>query len=178
MRGGEFGTSVVNLLFAGRLIEQKNPLFAIDVFNEIKKELPNARLTIIGNGCLKAEVCKKAEQYGLMPYICFVSETNDMVSYYQKSDLLLFPSLYEGLGMVLIEAQASHLKCIASDTVPLEVQCGLVEFMSIDAGAAEWANKSIEMLNNLNPDIVLDEERISKYDIANTVNQLDCIYKQ
>ena len=126
------------ILFAGRLIYQKNPLFAVNVFNEYLKIDPTAHMTMVGKGKMETEVESEITRLNLTDHITCVQETDCMEKYYRNADLYLFPSNYEGLGITLIEAQASGLKCLASDVVPRESQCGLVRYKSLDDGFISW----------------------------------------
>lgn len=126
------------ILFAGRLVWQKNPLFALETFYEYLKIDPTAHLTVVGKGMMEAQVKDKINKLGMREHVTCVSETDKMEEYYKNSDLYLFPSNYEGLGITLIEAQASSLKCLASDAVPREAQCGLVEYKALRDGAFKW----------------------------------------
>lgn len=130
------------ILFAGRLIYQKNPLFAINTFHEYLKIDPTAHMTMVGKGTMETEVINEIEKLGLTDKITLVKETSEMEKYYKNADIYLFPSNYEGLGITLIEAQASGLKCLASDVVPKESQCGLVKYKSLNDGFSKWGGIS------------------------------------
>lgn len=126
------------ILFAGRMVYQKNPLFAVNAFAEYLKTNPDAHMTMIGGGELEATVAEEIKRLEISEHVTCVRETADMDIYYKNADLYLFPSNYEGLGITLIEAQASGLKCLSSDTVPRKSQCGLVEYKPLNAGFATW----------------------------------------
>lgn len=126
------------ILFAGRLVYQKNPIFAINTFYEYLKYDSNAHLTMVGKGNMKREIDEQIEKLKLEDKVTYVQETDAIETYYQNADVYLFPSNYEGLGITLIEAQTSGLKCLASDAVPRESQCGLVEYKSLRDGCSMW----------------------------------------
>ena len=130
---------IIQVLFAGRLVYPKNPLFALDVFGAYHKLNEHSHFTMIGNGGLLPEVNRKIDQMQLRDCITLVPESNEMVRYYREADVFLFPSHYEGLGIVLIEAQACGTKCLASDQVPSVTQCGLAKYLSLDDDCALWA---------------------------------------
>ena len=75
-------------------------------------------MTMVGKGKMETEVISEIERLGLSDKITLVRETGEMELYYKNADIYLFPSNYEGLGITLIEAQASGLKCLASDAIP------------------------------------------------------------
>ena len=102
----------------GRFVAQKNHTFLIDVFNEVHKQNKKTILLLIGQGPLQEEIKDKVNNLGLKESVMFLGQRNDVNELYQAMDAFLFPSLYEGLGMVLIEAQCSGLPCICSSEVP------------------------------------------------------------
>ena len=130
------------ILFVGRLDPQKNPLFLIEVFKEILKREKEWRLFIIGDGEMRTQVEEKILEYNLQSYVQLFGSRNDVGDFLQAADCFLLPSNFEGLGIVLIEAQAAGLKCFTSKgVVPSEVDVtGLVQFISLDKGAAAWAD--------------------------------------
>lgn len=102
----------------GRFVTQKNHTFLIDIFNKLHKKEKNSILLLIGQGPLMSEIKQKVDSLGISDSVKFLGQRNDTNELYNIMDLFLFPSLYEGLGMVLIEAQANGLPCIASTEVP------------------------------------------------------------
>lgn len=132
----------------GRFVEQKNHDFLIDVFNEVHKEDKDIILALIGQGPLMEKMREKIKELGLEKNVRFLGQRSDINELYQAMDLFVFPSIYEGLGMVLVEAQCSGLKCIASTEVPIvaKVIPDLIEFTDLKLGVKEWANKTIASL--------------------------------
>lgn len=106
----------------GRFSYQKNHKFLIDVFNEVSKERKDARLMLIGKGPLESEIEKQVRSYGIADKVLFLGKRNDVNALYNAMDVFCFPSHFEGLGMVLIEAQANGLYCIGSDNIPNEAR--------------------------------------------------------
>lgn len=135
--------------FAGRLSFQKNPLFLIDIFAEIKNLDDAAAFIVCGNGELFEETKKRAEINNID--VLFLGSVSNINDYYNAMDLFLLPSRFEGLGIVLIEAQCCGLPCLASEgVIPLEAkQSDLLEFISLDSGEKKWAQKSIELANRV-----------------------------
>lgn len=101
----------------GRFMNQKNHTFLIDVFNEVNQKNLQSRLLLIGDGDLIENIRSKVKKLGLEKYVIFTGNIKNVNQMYQVMDVLALPSLYEGLPVVLIEAQASGLKCIVSDKV-------------------------------------------------------------
>lgn len=125
----------------GRFIPQKNQLFLLDVFKAVYAQNPNSILVICGDGKLRPQAEEKARSLGIASAVRFLGQISNVQDVYQALDLFVLPSLYEGLGMVAIEAQASGLPCICSERVPNEValsgRCG---FVPLGAGVEGWSN--------------------------------------
>lgn len=126
----------------GRLVTQKNQTFLLDIFYEYQKKNPNSALLILGTGPLLNELTEKTHKLNLQDKVIFAGVHKDPEKYYSAMDCFVFPSLYEGLGMTLVEAQVSGLPCIASEEVPLAAKVTKnVEFLSLKTSAEDWADK-------------------------------------
>ncbi len=160
----------------GRFMKQKNHDFLIDVFNELYKENSNYKLMLIGQGPLQEEIKQKVENLGLKQAVMFLGQKTDVNRYYQAMDLFLFPSLYEGLGMVMIEAQCSGLPCVASTEVPGIAKVNdNVEFIGLVQPINVWTEKVKEMIK-LERIINLDRVKESGYDIVTEAKKLEREY--
>ena len=125
----------------------KNHVFLLDVFAEIYKRNPAARLILVGEGPLMPEIKEKAKQLGLSEVVLFTGNQSKVSDYYQTFDILIFPSLYEGLPGTVVEAQVSGLKCLISDAITKEVDITeLVHRMSLADTAEEWTIAAMQML--------------------------------
>ncbi|RXJ45962.1 glycosyltransferase family 1 protein [Gelidibacter gilvus] len=155
----EFGIKNKKVIgHVGRFNEQKNHFLLIKIFNEIYKKNNNCVLLLIGNGNLKDKVKEEAKRLNIYKNILFLGLRDDIPELLQGFDLFLFPSLYEGLPVTLIEAQASGLKIITSSTVTKEVDItGLITFIDLEKPEFHWAES---VLNNIN------------YNRKNTFNQI------
>ncbi len=102
---------------AARFEYQKNHEFLIDLFYEISLEIDNARLVLLGDGCLFEEIQEKVRNLNLENKVLFVGRRDDVDHWYQAMDVFCLPSRFEGLPIALVEAQASGLLCAASDTI-------------------------------------------------------------
>lgn len=125
----------------GRFEYPKNHRFIVEVFEQIKLKKNNAVLLLIGIGSLKEEIKALVDEKGLTDSVLFIGAINNVPDYLQMMDVFVFPSLFEGLGIVLIEAQASGLNCIASSTVPQEAN--VTEFVTnldLSISAEKWAD--------------------------------------
>ena len=133
----------------GRLHPQKNHDFLIDVFAEIKKKKPDAELILVGTGPLEEKVRSKVADMGLTESVQFLGNRKDMNRIYQAMDIFVFPSLFEGLGIVAIEAQAAGVPIVCSEGSPPETDITPIyrKLMLID-GAEKWADVALEMTQN------------------------------
>lgn len=144
----------------GRLEKQKNQSFAIDVFNEFHKLIPNSEFWIIGTGSLCNELKQKATKLNLSHHIKFLGNRSDVNELYQAMDLFLFPSNYEGLGIVLIEAQTSGLPCICSNKIPAEadIHANILISLSLNDKVEKWVDA-------LNTSLKIERRDSSQYAI-------------
>ena len=125
----------------GRFVQQKNHDFLIDIFNEIHKENKNSILLLAGQGPLINEIKEKVNLLSLTDSIIFLGQRDDVSELYQAFDVFLLPSLYEGLGVVLIEAQCAGCYCIASNEVPeIAKVTNNLEFLPLNNNENEWCN--------------------------------------
>lgn len=125
----------------GRFCPAKNHSFLLDVFNEVRARHRDAVLLLAGDGELAEAARTKVHRLGLDAGVRFLGVRHDVDRLYQAMDVFVLPSLYEGLGVVNIEAQASGLLCVVSDRVPKEAAVTEnVRFLSLDASAAQWAD--------------------------------------
>ena len=126
----------------GRFNYPKNHEFLIDMFNEVYKKNKNAVLLLVGDGDGRSVIEEKVKNLKLDNNVKFLGIRSDIHELMQAMDVFVLPSLYEGLGIVLIEAQAAGLPCITSkDVVPNIVKItNNLYFLPLSAGAITWAN--------------------------------------
>lgn len=130
----------------GRFNYQKNHDFAIDIFQSIYEKRKNAVLILAGDGDLMPQIKKKVQKLGLEQQVIFLGIRDDIPSLLQSFDVFLFPSHFEGLPVVLIEAQAAGLSCLVSDTITAEVNLtNRVTFMSLASEASAWAEELLQL---------------------------------
>jgi len=137
--------------FVGRFMLQKNPVFMIQVFAEMLKIQPNSELWIVGEGELKESMLQEVGRHEIANSVKWLGRRNDVEQLMQGMDLLLQPSLFEGLGIVLIEAQATGLPVVTSaDVVPPEAKASdRIHFQNLNSSPNEWASACIEMAASL-----------------------------
>lgn len=161
----------------GRFEKPKNHRFLVEVFEEISKRTESA-LLLIGEGSLKPEIEGLVDSKKLSDKVVFLGSQSDISKYLSVMDAFVFPSFFEGLGIVLIEAQTNGLNCYISDVIPKETDVtNLVTRLSLDLQPAAWAYPIISC-----KDSAFDRKQYPKiveesgYDIKETVEQLQDLY--
>lgn len=115
----------------GGFIPQKNHTILIDIFSKLLLKNNDYHLLLIGDGPLKNDIEKKCVELKIINSVTFLGNKQDVYNYYNVMDVFVLPSLFEGLPVVLIEAQANGLHCIVSDAVSFEAKLSdLIEFVS------------------------------------------------
>ena len=124
----------------GRFCNQKNQVYLLDIFVEVLKREPKARLLLVGGG-EQWDACRaRAAELGVAPFTVFTGVRTDTVRMYQAMDVFVMPSLYEGLPVVGVEAQAAGLPLLLADTVTEETKVlPTTVFLPLAAGPAAWA---------------------------------------
>lgn len=143
----EFGIKDDTLVIGhlGRFVAQKNHTFLIDIFNEIHKKNNNSILLLAGQGPLMEDIKNKVKDLNLDDSVKFLGQRNDANELYQAFDVFLLPSLYEGLPVVGVEAQASGLLCYLSDDMTKETKVlDITKFMSLNNTPEEWADNILD----------------------------------
>lgn len=120
----------------------KNHSFIIKIFKELVNKNSKYKLVLIGEGEFKKNIEKEIKEQGLENNVILLGLRNDVKELLQGFDLFLFPSLFEGLPVTLVEAQASGLKCFISNTITdeIDLDCKLIEKISLNKTPLEWAN--------------------------------------
>lgn len=157
----------------GRFNQQKNHGFLLDIFKEIKKKTDNAILLLLGKGELETEIKNKVKELKLENDVVFLGVREDIPELLMAMDLYLFPSLYEGMPNTVIEAQATGMKCVVSDTITKEANItGLVKYLPLDISAEEWANFVLSNLDYTRIDQSANFKK-SKYDIIDITRSFE-----
>lgn len=156
----------------------KNHDFLLDVFKAIYDRRNDAVLMLVGDGELKGKIEKKVKRYCLEKNVIFAGLRTDIPGLLSAMDVLVFPSLWEGLPVTLIEAQASGLPCVISDVITKEVMITkYISCLSLDKSPKEWADTVLSMQQNLREDTsryILE----SGYDNDETSYELASFYIQ
>ena len=150
-----YGYSTQDVVFGsiGRMDPQKNHLFLVDIFTEIGSINVNARFILVGSGPLADEIRAKIALSPVADRIMVIPAMTEVEFFYSGIDCFILPSKFEGLGMVLIEAQCSGLPCLATaDTIPAEAKIGKdFRFLSLDAGPSVWASVALDSVKTICP---------------------------
>lgn len=163
-----------NFIHVGRFNIQKNHEFLIAVFNELLQIDSNQKLFLVGEGELKNQIQEQVAKLGIDQKVVFLGSRNDVNQLLQGMDVFLFPSLFEGLPVSFVEAQASGVHCVISDGIPKEAILipENVIVISLKESAIQWADK-IHVLNQLNKKDVSQVIKAKGYDIDSNVQILE-----
>lgn len=130
----------------GKLNKQKNQSFLIELFSELKKQREQAHLLIVGGGSKQKELEAQCKRLGLQKEVTFLGMREDVPELLQAMDIFVFPSLYEGLPLAMLEAQAAGLPLLVSYNITQNAKCTERTFYKLlSDGAREWAEEIIKI---------------------------------
>ena len=134
----------------GRFIEAKNHSFLLDILKSTIEKNHNTKLLLVGDGDLRLQIEEEAKEKGIYDHIRFVGIRNDIHTMLHSMDVFVFPSIYEGLGLVLLEAQASGIPCVVSEAIQPEadININLLTRMSLKDKPTSWANKILNLASS------------------------------
>lgn len=164
----------------GRFTLAKNHGFVLDVFEEVLKLEPEAHLLLVGEGNSRADVMEQVRVKGIEKHVLFTGLRDDVPALMQAMDVFLFPSLFEGLGVVAIEAQASGLPIIASSVIPKEAAVtDLFITHALTESANEWAKALVDAVSHHrdNRRDRSDDVRLAGYDVKQEAEKLIALYE-
>ncbi|MBQ7543264.1 MAG: glycosyltransferase [Clostridia bacterium] len=165
----------VHLVTVGRISTPKNPLFLVEIVRELSALRQDFVLHWAGTGEMLPDVEAAVKANGLEPFVQLLGRRTDIAQILAGCSYFLLPSLFEGLGIVLIEAQAAGLTCLASDQVPESANVGGCRFLPLEAGAKGWARELCDMIDRKTV-LAADPEKLRQFDIRNTIGELDRVY--
>ena len=161
----------------GRFTYAKNHKFLIKVFKEIKKIRDDAVLVLAGRGELEDQIKEQVREEGLENHVIFAGVRDDIPELLQMYDVFVFPSIFEGLGIVLVEAQATGLSCVLSSAVPsLACVTPLCKKLSLKESPSKWANEVIEICKNSGRENNYEVIKNSGFDIVSVAKELESFY--
>lgn len=155
----------------------KNHMFIIEIFKSVIEKNNNSRLILVGEGPLLKDVINKVDELNLRDYVIFTGLRSDIPEILSAIDVLLFPSIYEGFPVTLVEAQAAGLKCVISDTITKQVNLtDLVEQLSLEEPPHVWAEKVLSHREKYNRNNAYQEIVNKGFDIIDESKRLQSIY--
>lgn len=161
----------------GSFTVAKNHAFLLDVFAEVVKTRPDAVLLLVGDGPLRGSIEDKIRRLGLTERVRLAGIRDDVNRLLQAVDVQLMPSLYEGLPVSLVEAQASGLPLVISDTISRDTAITpSVVFLPLSAPASAWAARVVEAARDHRRGDTSQYIRRAGFDIADTAEKLLNIY--
>lgn len=166
----------------GRFTRQKNHAFLLKVFASYYKNEKKAHLILVGEGNEKDSINRLVKNMNLEDKVHFLGLRNDIPKILSSLDLFLFPSLYEGLGIVIVEAQAAQTPCLISKNIPEEadIKVGLVKKVGLEENINEkWVKGIQESLSSERIESEIIESALKKngYDIIENSSKLIAIYQ-
>lgn len=160
----------------GRFNEQKNHRFLIEIFYELQKTMPEAVLLLVGEGPLMESVKKQVRSLGLEDKVVFLGRRTDVSDLYNVMDIFILPSLFEGLPVVVVEAQANGLPCLLSEAITREVAIDNVIFVSLSSSPSDWNDNALRLLTYKRGAADLTKLRISGFNITVESQKLEHMY--
>ena len=164
-------------------IPEKNHIFLLRIFSSLLKTHPNTKLLLLGDGPLKERFEKEARSLNVADKIMMPGCVNNPYDYINAIDLIVMPSLFEGLPLSLLEAQSNGLNAVISSTISKEVNItGNIYFIPLDAPIEKWINTIIEMLHQTEKrtksksHYCIDKILASGYDISQSAATLKSYY--
>lgn len=163
----------------GRFNESKNHELLIDIFQSIKSTEKKAKLLLVGAGELRESIEHKVKKLDLEGSVIFAGNQPEVQEMLLLMDVFVFPSIYEGLGIAAVEAQASGLPCIVSDRVPKEAQLtDLIEVVSLEEDVNTWGEKILSYAHGYKRKEMHHEIKKQGYDVIDSTQWLQNFYLQ
>ena len=165
------------VVHVGRFNAQKNHSFLIDIFKLIYYKNPDAVLLLVGNGELEERTRMKVDSLGLSECVRFMGVRDDVNEILLASDVFLFPSLYEGLPVTLVEAQASGIKCVISDAIPKDCRITKnIDVVPLESTDGAWADEVLKYSTGYKRKDTYDAIVKKKFDIKENAKWLEEFY--
>lgn len=169
-------TNKYNVCTVGRISYQKNPEYLLEVFYELSKIRKDVDLVWCGKGEMEDIIRKKIKQLGLDDRVHLLGTRNDIPEILRCSNVFLLPSRFEGLGIVLVEAQAANLPCVISDVIPEEVDCGMCLSIPLEQSAEYWAKQVSKILDGKKI-FEINTKELNQYSIENMIKTMEEVFE-
>lgn len=168
------------MIHVGRFARQKNHAYLVKILESYgRMDTSDWKLLLVGEGPLEEDIKMQVQAAGLSAHVIFLGSRRDVSALYCAADMFVFPSLHEGLGIVVIEAQASGLPCIVSDAVPPEadMEVGLLHTMKLKDRTERWADMILKKRQNAEARAGQRKAILEgKYNIARIAAQMQLFY--
>lgn len=161
----------------GRFNEQKNHMFLIDIFKALKKQKKNVMLVLVGEGPLLEQTKEKVMGLGLNEDVLFLGKRNDIPNLLHIMDMFLLPSLFEGLPVVGVEAQASGVPIIMSTNITREIGLIKSHYIPLNQPAKYWAEYILSIPIDTNRENADQKLRRNGFDIFTEALKLEKMYR-
>ena len=165
----------------GNFYKVKNHDFLIDVFAEVHKVRPDSILLLVGLGTMEQEIRDKVHVLGLDDCVRFLGYRSDIPQLLMAMDAFLFPSLFEGFPVSLVEAQCTGLPCFVADTVTKEAKItDNVQFLPITGqnAAKQWLDDILQTVSSFERRDQSEVLLKAGYDLAHEVKNLEQYYRR
>ena len=163
---------------AGHLMEVKNQKFLLELMPELLKRRPDAMLLLLGEGEDRPMLEQKIRDMGLESHVIMTGNVTNVADYLSAMDVFVFPSLYEGLPLSILEVQANGLPCVISDSVPPDVfLTNLIHPLSLQDSKNNWVNTILNQYRT-NPERYNHQLRGSDYAVNTAMEKIYRIYNQ
>lgn len=167
----------IHFINIGRFCYQKNQHFLIKIFYEIHKLEPKSFLTLVGYGEDKGNIEDLILKLKMTDCIQLLPSNSDIPKLLTESDCFLFPSIYEGLPIALIEAQVVGLKCFVSTSITTEVNLGNCTFLDLNAGESVWAKAIVEYYKTYGNKIInVLPDKLLNFDSRTFIDKINILY--
>lgn len=158
-----------------RIVRHKNHQFLLDVFAKVCSRLENAKLLLVGRGAMEERIRAQAEDLGVSDRVVLLGNRPDVPQLLQAMDVFCLPSLFEGLGIALVEAQSAGLKCFASDRVPPEAKLTEnLEFLPLEVD--RWVEALLSAAKGYERRDMYEEITAAGYNIEQQVKEVERLY--
>lgn len=166
-----------NICTVGRISYQKNPLFIVDVMNELFKLREDCDFVWVGTGDMEDQVHDRIDTYGISDRMHLLGSRSDVSEILRSVDMFFLPSFFEGLAIVLIEAQAAGLPCVTATTTPPESNCGSLLYLPLEESASFWAEKLSNVLDG-EIELNVDPIKLDEYSIDHMVQEMEDLFEK
>lgn len=166
-----------NICTVGRISYQKNPLFIVEVMNELFSMREDCDFVWVGTGNMKDQVHDKIDTYGISNRMHLLGSRSDVPEILRSADMFFLPSFFEGLAIVLIEAQAAGLPCVTATTTTPESNCGSLIYLPLEESASFWAEKLNNVLDG-KMELNVDPIKLDEYSIDHMIKEMEALFEK